>query len=160
MSCGGFKTIVLNCDGPNGNKAAIRILTSDLQIYDRLLIFANICSARSINNSDKLGLRDYSYGSAIRNPRVSDSVRDSGVLPLDHRYFTQFGHIFDMGVVPRSSLPSEAHCVIIDEAHRCIVIDETQADSPLIVVHGEGDASDIGAQTKGEVSICTPPIPW
>lgn len=82
VESGAVKILMLNCDGANANKAAIRLLTSELSIYPNLLVLSNICAAHTINNSSKWGLGDFPYGEFLRHARVFGAVRKRNIPDL------------------------------------------------------------------------------
>ena len=72
----------ITSDGTNSNRAAIRMMTSELQKWPKLLVFTSICSARGVNNASRWGLGDYPYGSMLRAADVFDAVRGRKVSHL------------------------------------------------------------------------------
>ena len=82
---GSFKALIVNIDAASVNKAAFRMLISELQIHQNLLVFMNICSAHTLNNSTIWGLGDFPYGSLLREAHVFDAVRDRRLQELAKR---------------------------------------------------------------------------
>ena len=80
VASGTFKTVISSCDGTNAKRAAIRMMTSELQRHDNLLIFTSICNSHAINNAEKRGLGSYPYGAMLRSPHVFDSERERGIF--------------------------------------------------------------------------------
>ena len=47
-----------------------------LSVYTQLIVYTNICTGRTVDNSAKWGLCDYPYGAVLRQAHVSDAVKD------------------------------------------------------------------------------------
>ena len=60
----GFKALLVSCDGCNANLAALRLLSSELQIHPTLLVLPVICASHGVNNSAKWGMGNFGYGSS------------------------------------------------------------------------------------------------
>lgn len=71
----GFKLLLLNCDGANTNRKAVRMLTAELQPKKNLLVVVNYCSAHGVNNAAKWGLGVFSYGNLIRGCHVLQTAK-------------------------------------------------------------------------------------
>ena len=85
VSSGTFKTVIFSCDGTNANRAAIRMMTSELQKHGNLLIFTSICNSHAINNAAKWGLGNYPYGAMLRSSHVFDAARKRDIPLLVDR---------------------------------------------------------------------------
>ena len=75
LSKPGFKLIVLNCDGANTNRKAVRMIMAELQPKRDLLILVNFCASHGLNNAVGWGLGQFGYGNVLRCCHVLQSVR-------------------------------------------------------------------------------------
>ena len=71
----GFRFLMVSCDGINTNRAAARILPTELHPRKTLLCLMRVFEAHTINNSSKWGLGCYAYGSLLRLGHAVDSVK-------------------------------------------------------------------------------------
>ena len=71
----GFKLLLINCDGANTNKKAVRMLMSELQPRRELLSVVIFCAAHGLNNAVRWGLGLFSYGNILRLSHVLQSVK-------------------------------------------------------------------------------------
>ena len=71
----GFKFLLINCDGANTNRKAVRMLMSELQNRRDLLVVVNFCSAHGINRAVKWGLGVFFYGDFLRCCHVLQAVK-------------------------------------------------------------------------------------
>ena len=85
VASGEFVSVIFSCDGTNANRAAIRMITRELQNYDKLLLFTIICNAHGVNNAGRCGLGNYTYGEILRRSHVFDAARDRKIPTLVDR---------------------------------------------------------------------------
>ena len=74
-SAPGFKLLLINCDGANTNRKAVRMLMSELHPRRELLIIANFCAAHGLNYAVRWGLGVFGYGNILRPCHVLQSVK-------------------------------------------------------------------------------------
>ena len=82
LGSGDRKGTMINCDGASVNKAAIRMLTREMQKNPQLLVFSDIFDAHKMTNSLPWGVGGYSYGSVLRTAHVFGAIRDSRIPDL------------------------------------------------------------------------------
>ena len=75
---GCFRFLILKCDVSNTNRAAVKMLMSELQSGKELLAVNQICVARSLNNSGFRGLGNFPYGAISRTSHVYEAIRFNG----------------------------------------------------------------------------------
>ena len=71
----GFKFFLINCDGANTNRKAVRMLMSELQNRREMLVVVIFCSAHSMNRAVKWGLGVFYYGDFLRCCHVLQAVK-------------------------------------------------------------------------------------
>ena len=71
----GFKFLLINCDGANTNRKAVRILMSELQWHRDLLVVVISCTAHAMNRAAKWGLGVFYYGDFLRCCHVLQAVK-------------------------------------------------------------------------------------
>ena len=71
----GFKFYLINCDGANTNRKAVRMLMSELQVHRDLLVVAIFCSAHAMNLAVKWGLGVFYYGEFLRCCHVLQAAK-------------------------------------------------------------------------------------
>ena len=71
----GFKLLLINCDGANTNRKAVRMLMSELQPRRELLTVVIFCAAHGLNNAVRWGLGVFGYGNILRSCHVLQSVK-------------------------------------------------------------------------------------
>ena len=80
----GFKMIMVNMDGAATNKAALRMLRTELQRYEQLIVAPVLCSAHSMNNAVKWGLGTFPYGPYLRTAHCFESTaRPDAIIHVD-----------------------------------------------------------------------------
>ena len=79
LSNGGGRFLIIKRYGPNTNRAAVKMLTSELQPKKELLAVNQICVAHSLNNIGLGGLCNFPYGSILRTSHVCEARRFKGV---------------------------------------------------------------------------------
>ena len=76
LSKPGFKLLLLNCDGANTNRKAVRMIMAELQPKRDLLVLVNFCASHGVNNAVRWGLGQFSYGNVLRCCHVLQSVKN------------------------------------------------------------------------------------
>ena len=71
----GFKLLLINCDGANTNRKAVRMLMIELQPMRELLTVVMFCAAHGLNNAVRWGLGLFSYGNILRSCHVLQSAK-------------------------------------------------------------------------------------
>ena len=79
MSKGGFKFLFLKCDAANTNKAAAKVLLSELKPVKELLVVMQICAVHVLNTATIWGLGMFPYGSLLRTAHVYESRHFKGL---------------------------------------------------------------------------------
>ena len=70
----GFRVLLLTMGGIPTNKAAARMLVSELQIYPDLLVLTSLCSSQMVCNATRWGLGIFPHGKYPRAPRGLEAV--------------------------------------------------------------------------------------
>lgn len=85
----GFKLLLLNCDGANANRKAVRTLAAELQPRRDLLVLVNFCSSHGLNCAVKWGQGVFSYGNLLRCCHVLQSVENRHFSGHVRKYFRE-----------------------------------------------------------------------
>ena len=75
MSRPGFRVLLLVMDGIPTNRAAARMLVSELQIYPELLVLTSLCTSHTLSLGTKWGLGTFPYGKYLRTAHGLEAVR-------------------------------------------------------------------------------------
>ena len=70
-----FKFLLITTDGAPTNKAAIRLLVSELQVHKQLIILPSVCSPHTLSNAIRWGLGDFPFGKYLRTSHGLDAAR-------------------------------------------------------------------------------------
>ena len=96
----GFRILMITMGGIATNRAALRLLVSELQAHQQLLVITSICSSHTLSNATRWGMGTFPYGKYLRTSHVLDAVKHRGFeahvakfathLPISvkHRGFT------------------------------------------------------------------------
>ena len=71
----GSRVLLINADAVPTNKAAIRMLVSELQIPPAVIVLPSVCSSRTLSNGARGGFGYFPYGLYLRAAHGLDAVR-------------------------------------------------------------------------------------
>ena len=76
-----FKMVFVSMDAAATNKAALRMLRTELQRHEQLLVIPTTCNAHMVNNAAKWGRGTFPYGPYFRTAHCLESaLRPSGII--------------------------------------------------------------------------------